>query len=143
MRIVPLLALPVLLAGCRALEPTFAEPATIIIPGDTAKIIAPDSVPRGVRFQVSVETFGGGCTRNPAYIGSKVFGTVAELRPFNETTKAGVRGGACTFDLLILTHTATVQMKEAGPATIEVIGVQRDLAGRETPVQIRRVVTVQ
>src|SRR5258705_307224 len=135
-RVVLLLTLLPAVAACSALDPTGAEPAFIIIPGDTAGIMAPDSVPRGVNFQIEVETFGGGCIQHPAHIDSKVVGTLVELRPFNEAIKAGTRTEPCPpVSILIIRHTATAQIKQPGRATIRVLALQRDFAGRSVPAQ--------
>lgn len=135
-------AAAVLAAACRALDPTYTEPALIILRGDTATITVPDSVNRSIAFQVSVETFGGGCTRQIARTDEKVTGSLVEIRPFNETTKVDGRQ-LCPSDVIPLTHSITAEVKQAGPATIRVIAESRDLAGRVQPAQIQRVITVR
>lgn len=121
-------------------DPSFSEPGVIISYGDTSQITAPTSVGRGVPFQVSVQTFAGGCTRTIARTELKVSGGIAEIRPFNETTKADV----CFLDLILLTHTVTITGDQAGTLTIRVIGEQEPVAtGGTGPAQIDRRVTVQ
>lgn len=139
--LLPLFALPVVLAACRAIDDTTVDPAWIVVRGDSAAISMPDTVMRGVGFPVSVETFGGGCTRQVARTELKVTGSVVEIRPFNETIKP-VGRQLCTADFLILTHSATVEIKQAGPAAIRVIADERDLAGRVSPALIQRAITV-
>ncbi len=113
------------LVSCAILDPTYSEPAIIISYGDTAQIAAPDSVARGAPFEVSVETFGGGCTRTTARTEIRITGLVAEIRPYNETR----RGGACTDDILILTHRTSVQFEQSGVALVRVLAEQRPMPG--------------
>ena len=132
----------VLVVACSALEPTFPEPGLIIFYGDTADISAPASATRGVPFEVSVQTFAGGCTRAIARTETKISGTLVEIRPYNETRRAS----NCTDDLLILTHTASVQFDQLGSATIRVIGEQRPFQGSGTlngPARLEHQVVVQ
>lgn len=130
------------IAACRALDPTLTDPAWIVLRGDTATITVPDTVERGAGFQVSVETFGGGCIRQIAKTEQKVSGNLVEIRPFNEFTKPEGRQ-LCAADVLMITHTVTVEVKQSGPGTIRVIADARDLAGRITPAQIQRMITVR
>ena len=131
-----------LAVACSGLEPTFPEPGLIIFYADTADISAPASATRGVPFQVSVQTFAGGCTRTIAWTETKISGTVAEIRPYNETRRAS----NCTDDLIILMHTASVEFDQLGAATIRVIGEQRPFQGdgtRNGPAQLEHQVVVQ
>src|SRR5688572_9870406 len=108
-----LLVAGLLASGC-SLDPTFSEPALIIFHGDTATITAPASAAVGSVFNVSVRTFGGGCTRRISRTIGNVTGTLIEISPFNETRRAS----ACTDDLLFITHTVTVNVDQPGTATI-------------------------
>jgi hypothetical protein len=129
-------------SACAVLDPTFPEEALVIFYGDTARVSAPASATRGVAFQVSVPTFGGGCTRKIARTETNVSGALAEIRPYNETHRADV----CTDDLLMLTHTVSVRFDEPGPATIRVLAVQRPFQGdgtRTGPAQIEHQLLVQ
>ena len=127
--------------ACGILDPTFSEPGLIIFYGDTATIVAPDSVDRGTVFEVSVETFAGGCTRTIARTERRVLGSVLELRPVNETRRAQ----ACTDDLLILVHRVTLRFDQPGPVTIRVVAEQRPVnsSSRNGPAQLERVVIVR
>lgn len=120
--------------GCSILDPTFSEPATIS-DDDLGEITVPATVAPGVSFTVSIQTFGGGCTRRIARTESRTEGRVAEIRPYNETTRSNV----CTSDLLLLRHSVTLMFADPGPVTVRFIG--EDGSGR--PVQIDRMVSVQ
>ena len=128
--------------ACEVLDPTFAEPGLIISYGDTAQVMAPDSTARGVPFEVSIGTFAGGCTREIARTEIAIVGMVAEIRPYNETR----RSDGCTDDLIILTHTAIIQLDQPGAATIRVVGEQRPFEGTGTrtgPAELDRRIVVQ
>lgn len=129
--------------ACRALDPNYTEPAIIVLGGDTAAIIAPDTVPRAAGFPVTVETFGDRCTHAQIVrTEKKVTGSLVEIRPFNETTKIDGRA-TCAPDFVTLSHTVTIEIKQPGPATIRVIGEERDFVYRNKPAQIQRMITVR
>lgn len=128
--------------GCRALGPTNEEPALIIVPGNTARITAPDTVSVGGAFQVLVETFGGGCVRDVGHAAEKVTGSVVEIRPYNQTLNVSGRL-LCPADFLVLVHSVTVEIRRNGPAVIRVIAMRRDGAGRFFPAQVERTVVVR
>lgn len=131
----------VLSSGCELLAPTFAEPGLIIFYGDTARVVAPDTAMLGVPFEASVQTFAGGCTREIDRTETAVLGTIAEIRPYNETQRRDV----CTLDLLILTHTAMVQFDQSGEVTLRVVGEQRPFQGNgrvNGPAELERRVVI-
>ena len=99
---------------------TTAEPAVIIALGDTARIVAPDTVARDTPFAVRFSTFGGGCVREVARTDVLVAGSTVEIRPFNERVNSNV----CTDDLRRIEHVASVRISTAGIATLRVIGEQ-------------------
>lgn len=89
-----------------------------------------------------METFAGGCTRQIARTEKKVMSGVIEIRPFNETRRAGF----CTGDILFISHSLMLQINEVGPTTIRVLGEQRASVGgrsHNSPAQLERVVAVQ
>jgi len=132
-----------LVAACSLLDPTFSEPALIILGRDTAEIAAPEAVGRGLAFEVSVGTFGGGCTRIIGRTETKVSGMLAEIRPYNETWRDRV----CPSNIVILRHTTSLRFDEAGVATIRIVGDQEALEGGylgpRRPAQLERQVLVQ
>jgi hypothetical protein len=119
---------------------TVDEPALIIFYGDTASIAAPDTVARGAPFEVRVRTFAGGCTREIARTGVRAAGDLVEIRPYNQRRRSEV----CTSDLLLLEHRARVTLESMGPATIRVLGEQRDgsTGGRDVAARLERRVIV-
>lgn len=132
-----LAVIPAVALACSILDPTFSVPARIIFSGDTARIAAPDLAARGASFEVSVPTFGGGCTRRIARTDVRLRGLVAQIRPYNETR----RSDTCTADILFLTHVVSVHFDQLGEATIRVFGEQGTGARRE-PAQIERRVVI-
>lgn len=128
--------------ACSALEPTIVEPAVIISRSDTARMVVADTVPRGAAVQVTIESFGGGCTRSIARTDEKVTGSVVEIRPFDQFTKTNGRT-YCPTDQLRLTHTVTVGVDQPGLATIKVVAEARDGVGQRSPAQIQRTIVVR
>lgn len=127
--------------ACSALEPTIVEPAVIISLNDTARIAVADTVPRGAAFQVTFESFGGGCTRSIARTDERVTGSVVEIRPFDRFTQTNGRE-YCPTDLLRLTHSVTVDVDQPGIATIKVVG-ERKGGSLKSPAQIQRTIVVR
>ena len=114
--------------------------ALIIMDSDTSRIVAPDTVTRGVPFVVSFGTFGGGCTRSVARTDVTTAGSSAEIRPYDRT----VRSDVCTADLLFLQHVAQVRFDAPGIAVLHVIGQQVGTSGSlNGPAELLRLVTVR
>ena len=127
--------------ACSALEPTIPAPAVIVFLNDTARIAVADTVPRGAAFQVTFESFGGGCTRSIASTNERVTGSVVEIRPFDQFTQTNGRE-YCPTDLLRLRHSVTVDVDQPGIATIKVVG-ERKGSGLKSPAQIQRTIVVR
>jgi len=127
--------------ACSAVEPTIVEPAVIISLSDTARIGVADTVPRGAAFQVTFESFGGGCTRSIARTDEKVTGSMVEIRPFDTFTQTNGRE-YCPTDVLRLTHSVIVDVDQPGVATIKVVG-ERKGGALKTPAQIQRTIVVR
>jgi hypothetical protein len=134
-------AFAITVSACNLLDPSFSEPALIVFYGDTAQINAPDTVTHSTPFEISVQTFAGGCTRRVARTEQSVAGSFVEIRPYNET----VRNDVCTDDLLILVHRATVRLDKPGAATIRVVAEQRPVGnvGRNGPAELTRTIMVR
>lgn len=94
--------------------------ARIIFYGDTTEVIVPDTVPRGVPFQVEFDSFGGGCVRRVARDDVSVTTSRVDISPYDRHTG----GDVCTADLLFLKHTIQVRLNSAGTYAIRVIGHQ-------------------
>jgi hypothetical protein len=118
----------VVVGGLSCTDPTepgnVDEPAVVRFHDERQSIVMPDTVVRGVPFEVRVPTYGGGCTRAIARTDVHVVGTVVEIRPVNRTVV--VPGGGCTRDLLILEHRATVIVTTVGTVVVRVLGVERN-----------------
>jgi hypothetical protein len=140
-----LAAAALLAAGCEAFTGvgSVAEPALLVISGDTARIAAPDSVAPGVAFEVRVVTFGGGCTRAVAGTEVRDAPDGVEVRPYNRREEAS----GCTRDLLYLEHRAAVRLATPGVHTLRVLGAteRRGADGRVTaePAELTRRVVVR
>ncbi|HEU5210600.1 MAG TPA: hypothetical protein VFU06_14500 [Longimicrobiales bacterium] len=119
---------PIAVAGCNTLlgSDVRDEPAVIIFHGDTTAIEAPSLTPTGTSFVVTVQTFGGGCTREVARtdVGTTVPGVV-DIYPVNRTRMPREANEGCADDLLELRHSATVHASTPGPLVLRVHGVQR------------------
>ncbi len=115
--------------------------AFLISGRDTSRIIAPDTVTRGIPFDVSFVTFGGGCTRSAVRTDLTTKGSDAEIRPYDRT----VRSGVCTSDLLFLQHVTQVRFDAPGTAVLHVIGQQYGASpgGVNGPAELLRLVTVR
>lgn len=115
--------------------------AFLISGRDTSRIIAPDTVTRGVPFEVSFVTFGGGCTRSAVRTDLTIRGTDADIRPYDRT----VRSDVCTSDLLFIPHVTQVHFDAPGTAVLHVIGQQYGTSpgGRNGPAELFRLVIVR
>jgi hypothetical protein len=138
-------AAALLAAGCEAFTGvgSVAEPARLVISGDTARIAAPDSVEPGAAFEVRVVTFGGGCVRDIARTEVRDASNGVEIRPYNRREEAS----GCTRDLLYLEHRAAVRLATPGIRTLRVLGAteRRGADGRVTagPAELTRRVVVR
>ena len=116
------------------------QAALIIFYGDTSRIAAPDTVVRGIPFEVSFHTFGGGC-ESQGGTEVNVNGAEAEVRPFDHSSGAS----ACTDILKFLPHSASLSFGSAGTAIIRLIGQQRGGASgsNNAPAQLERRIIVR
>ena len=133
--------------GCGVLDqlnPTIDDDLALIIHfRDTTQIVVADTVARGAPFDVVLDTYGGGCTRDAVRTELGVAGRTALIRPFNRTRSWP--GGGCDAVLLTLRHTAQLRVDTPGNFTIRVIGLQRgfDRYGGDSPAELTRVITVR
>lgn len=69
--------------------------------GRSGRVVMPDTVARGTRFTVAVETFGGACTRTvaPAEV-RNIAGGFTRVSLFDWTGNSATS----TDDLMVLTH---------------------------------------
>ena len=117
------------------------DPALIIFYQDTTRIIAPDTVTRGVSFDVSFSTFGGGCIRSIGHDDFTATSSEVTIRAFDHNSG----GQVCTDDLLRLPHAVQVRLGAPGTYIIRLIGQQRGASTGSTnaPAELRRAVTVR
>jgi hypothetical protein len=113
----------------------------IIFYGDTARISAPDTVTRGVSFEVSFSTFGGGCIRAIARDDVTPKANAVEIRPYDHNSG----GDICTADLLTLKHAVAIRLDMPGSYAIRVIGQQRggSTGSNTAPAEVSRPVIVR
>jgi hypothetical protein len=117
------------------------DAALIIFYGDTSRISAPDTVARGVSFEVSFSTFAGGCIRRVARDDVTATASTVEIRPYDHNSG----GNVCTSDLLILKHTLLTRLDTPGRFVIRLIGQQRGASTGITngPAELTRPVVVR
>ena len=115
-------------------------PARLVLVGDTAEIVMPDTVRRGEAFRVSVTPFAGGCRREAARTRVRVSGTTAEIRPYD----SGVRSSHCASNLLLVPRVVTLRFDQVGTSTVRVHGVgDEEEVGDGPPVVLERRVVVR
>ena len=129
------------LVGCSLLsDDTVEEPAVIIFPPDTARVVAPDTVTRDVPFTAEVTTFGGGCTREVARTTVRTTAGVTEIAPFNRRHT----DGDCLADIRFLTHRAEVRLRDPGAQILRIVGTEYRGSNRPaTPAVLERRVIVR
>jgi hypothetical protein len=106
---------------------------------DPVVVEVPSTVSRGVDFDVTVRTYGGGCV-DQGDTEIMLSGPDAEVRPFDIFVVEMPDNYACTDILKRFTHRATLRFTQAGAATVRIRG--RAEPGGEIIV-VERQVTVQ
>lgn len=114
-------------------------PGVISFYGHPMVVEIPEAVDRGVEFQVTVHTFGGGCVDQGHTEVSVAAGSV-EVRPYDVFVTHMPESYACTDILNRFPHRATLRLDQPGTATIRVRG--RAQPG-DTPLVIERTVLVR
>ena len=99
-------------------------PARLASNRDTARVILPDTVPRGSEFPMTVWTFGGGCIREAADSRVSVHGLRARVTLYHIRR---LLTAVCTSDLIQFPQTVRLRFDKAGVATIEIRGVTNEL----------------
>ena len=117
----------ILLMGAAALALACTNPledgenpriGTIRFYQDPVVITVPDTVDAGETFQVSVRTYGNGCT-SLSHTKVRLDGRTVDITPFDLE-----RGAVCADVLAMFDHTATLVIPEAGTARIRFHGWQ-------------------
>jgi hypothetical protein len=130
-----LLACALAICGCGIFEESDVLPSQIIYAGDTANIQIPETVTRGVQFEVVIETFGGGCFSDvPAATIVDYTAAGVTISPFDLLHTAD----ACTADLRFIRHVAQVTLDGTGPVLFRFLGVEGPGSGNAA--EIRRTV---
>jgi hypothetical protein len=112
---------------------------TIQFHGQPIVVQVPNTVSRGIDFEVVVTTYGGGCVgQGDTQVTTSATGV--EIRPFDIFITEMPDNYACTDILKTFPHRATLRFTEAGSVTVRI-------HGREEPggdmVVVARQVTVQ
>jgi hypothetical protein len=142
MRILRLLACTSLFAaaacpGITGLAERWERQPAYLIDHETARVGVPAQVNAGADFQVNVTTYGGGCERQgETEVSVSQPARTADVTPYDETN---VAAEACTQELKMFSHTATVRFEQPGTAVVRVHG--RRLQDR-APVTVTRTVEV-
>jgi hypothetical protein len=114
-------------------EPWQSQPALVDFGGtDSVVFTVPSTVDRATPFEVSVRTYGGGCIRQGDTEVAMISPTTAEVRP-SDLFYTGA--GACTLELRLFTHRATLQFPNAGNALVRLRA--RGRAGATDTVVVR------
>ena len=87
-------------------------------------VTVPDSADAGVPFQVTVQSYGNGCYRQ-GETEVELDASSATVTPYDYVDVSGL---ACTDELLIFHHQASITFNEPGTPTVTVVG-------RETTAQ--------
>ena len=114
---------------------TERRPALLYFYSDSTRMALPDSAHRWQPVTVTITSYGGGCiTQGETDVA--VGDLLAVIRPYRYEAVGPV---ACTAELRIFRHVATVQFAQLGLATVRVIGEQRPGDG---PRAVQRVIAV-
>ena len=92
--------------------------------GNTSPITAPDTVARGVPFNIAFRTLGGGCTRKVARDDIAIDGNTVRVSPFDRSSGRD----SCDTYLMILEHSVQLRLDVAGPWVIRVLGELRSFS---------------
>ena len=110
--------------------------------GDPAQIEVPGSARRGKPFTVTVVTYGGICIHKGETV-VEVEALRAEVRPYDyDISPTLPANGACTADLKLYRHTATLSFEKAGTAEVIFYGKQEDPSG-VTQMSVTRTLEVR
>jgi hypothetical protein len=100
------------------------QPALIWFYHDPVVVQVPETVAVATPFEVTVRTYGGGCI-DEGDTEVSVTGRAAVVRPYDIFVTHLPPNYACTSDLRLYTHRASVRFDDAGPATVTIYGRAR------------------
>ena len=133
------LALMLFLGACGVYEDSVTDLGYIHFGGaDSVFFSVPDTVALSTPFDVTIRTYGGGCTREgPTHVNTS--GVDALVEPYDITNRADV----CTLELRSFTHRTTLRVNTAGTSSITVRGRARADSGPDTLATRVRTVIVK
>lgn len=108
-------------------EPEGLQPARLEFHGDPARVTIPQTATAGVPFEISIQTYGGGCIEaGPTPV--KLLGGTLDIRPLDDFPPPE---SLCSADVRFNDHSVTYTVD--APMTLEVVvhGVRVSEAGRE------------
>ena len=131
-------------AGCSQIlapEETRSErrPAVLAFYTDPVRVLVPDTVAVGAPVTLEITSYGGGCI-GQGETDVTVAGLVAEVRPYDYFVTDLPPATACTEELRLYTHVATVQFARAGRALVRVHGWEQP---SDRPLALEREVVVR
>lgn len=144
-RSAPVLGLLLVLLGAAAcgddnptgpVGPEGTRPAQLEYFGDPPRVTVPEAVAVGEEFEISIESYGGGCIEF-ATTGVKRIGDRLEIRPFDDFPAPDA---VCTADLRFIDHSITYSVGADLTLEVAIYGVRVSAAGREDMVVTREVV---
>lgn len=89
--------------------------------GDSAPLSVPDTVAVGAPVEVAVRSYASGCV-GPGETDVALTGLRAEVKPYDYYVTRLPENAACTDELRMFEHTATVRFATPGRATVRVRG---------------------
>lgn len=97
------------------------RPGTLAHYGDPVQVQVPAVAQRGQAFEVRVTTYGGGCVHK-GRTDVRVDGLSARITPYDWEVVQLPQGSACTMELRLLQHTASVRFDQAGTGRVQIHG---------------------
>ena len=132
-----------LLPGCsRSTAPGPAverRPGVLAHYGDPVRVTLPERAAVGEPVRVVVTTYGGGCIAQ-GETEAAVVGLAADVTPYDYVAVRLPPHGACTMELRLYVHEATLTFAAAGRATVRVHG--REVPGGR-PLTVAREIVVE
>lgn len=120
----------------RPIGPGGTRPAQLEYFGDPPRVTVPEAVAVGEEFEISIESYGGGCIQF-ATTGVKRIGDRLEIRPFDDFPAPDA---VCTADLRYIDHSITYRVDTDLTLEVAIYGVRVSAAGVEDVVVTRTVV---
>jgi hypothetical protein len=112
---------------------------TIEFYSDPVRIQLPGTVLRGVTFDVTVRTYGGGCI-DKGDTEVEVNGLAAQVTPYDIEVTHMPAGSVCTADLRFYEHIGEVRFDQSGTATVVVRGRKKP---QDVIISVERAVNVR